>query len=301
MGRTEVRMLENLRPGEALARREVHRRYGGRQQGGISPSRVVPAVMFFTDPATGHKHGYYDGWDDDGLFNYVGEGQTGNQRLVQGNRAILDHAAEGRSLEGFRSRGVTATYLGEFALVDHYWTEAHESGGELLRQVVVFRMRPLGKAPADLPAVPYTKTSRARVDAVSAEAHNTERAFVRPNASEYEAERREAIIVGRYSEHLRSLGHVVGRLRVVPAGEAAPLYSDLWDQTASELFEAKSLGTREQLRMAVGQLADYGRFAPGARRTVLLPTRPRPDLCMYLRSVGVGAVFPEGDGWARIG
>jgi hypothetical protein len=32
---------------------------------------MVPSVMFFTDPATGHRHGYYDGWDDDGLFNYV--------------------------------------------------------------------------------------------------------------------------------------------------------------------------------------------------------------------------------------
>jgi hypothetical protein len=67
-----------------------------------SAHRKVPCVMFFTDPVTGYRHGYYDGLDDDGLFNYVGEGQRGDQRLVQGNKAILDHLQDGRTLEGFR-------------------------------------------------------------------------------------------------------------------------------------------------------------------------------------------------------
>jgi hypothetical protein len=113
-------MLKDLHPGAQLLRREVHDRYGGRQQGGIGPSRKAPVILFFTDPAAGHRHGYYDGWDDDGLFNYYGEGQLGDQRLVQGNKAILNHKPDGRTLEGFLARGTTVTYLGTFELVDHY-------------------------------------------------------------------------------------------------------------------------------------------------------------------------------------
>ena len=135
-------MLQDLHPGAQLLRRELHARYGGRQQGGIGPSRKAPVILFFTDPAAGHRFGYYDGWDDDGLFNYYGEGQLGDQRLVQGNKAILNHKTDGRTLEGFLAKGTTVAYLGTFELVDHYWTEAHESGSTTIRQVVVFRLRP---------------------------------------------------------------------------------------------------------------------------------------------------------------
>lgn len=44
-----------------------------------------------------------------------------------------------------------------------------------------------------------------------------------------------------------------------PLASRPPIYSDLWDQTDNELIEAKGLVTREQLRMAVGQLFDYSR------------------------------------------
>ena len=71
-----------------------------RQQGGIGPSRKAPVILFFTEPAAGHRHGYDDGWDDDGLFNSYGEGQLGGQRLVQGNTAILNHKTDGRTLKG---------------------------------------------------------------------------------------------------------------------------------------------------------------------------------------------------------
>jgi hypothetical protein len=292
-------MLKNLKPGDQLLRRELHERYGGRQQGGIGPSSKAPVILFFTDPAAGHRHGYYDGWDDDGLFNYYGEGQLGDQRLVQGNKAILNHKPDGRTLEGFLARGTTVTYLGTFELVDHYWTEAHESGGTTIRQVVVFRLQPRNAVPVDLPHVPVSRAEGPRIDTVPVEEQHTERAFVTPDREPYELERREATLVHRYREHLRRQGHEVGRLRVVPAGESAPLYSDLWDVTGRELVEAKGLVTREQLRSAVGQLLDYGRFVQATTRTVLVPTRPRPDLLAYLAAAGVSAVYPEGEDWAR--
>lgn len=131
------------------------------------------------------------------------------------------------------------------------------------------------------------------------EEQHTERSFVTPNREPYEMERAEAALVRRYRTHLRDLGHKMSRLRVVPPGEGAPLYSDLWDETASDLIEAKASVNRDQLRQAVGQLLDYGRFAQAKTRSVLVPSRPREDLIAYLRSVGIGVIYPDGAKWVR--
>ena len=279
----------------------MHALYGGREQGGIGPSRRSNVVLFFTDPAKGHRHGYYDGWADDGLFHYVGEGQHGDQRLVQGNRAILNHRVDGRTLEGFQADGPSVTYLGEFGIVGHYFTDAHETDQpDTLRQVVVFKLRPLGEVPVELPRLPISPAPTARTDVVSVEEQHTERAFVSPDRELYEFERREAGLVQRYREFLEGAGHEVGRLRIVPPGESSPLYSDLWDETASELIEAKSTVTRDHIRLAVGQLLDYGRFVDAKCRSILVPSRPRDDLLAYLRSVGVGVIYPGGHGWERV-
>jgi hypothetical protein len=82
--------------------------------------------MFFTDSATGHRHGYYHGMDTDGYFEYVGEGQRGDQTFTQSNKAILNHREDGRTLEGFVAAGARVTHLGEFELVDTYMRDAHE-------------------------------------------------------------------------------------------------------------------------------------------------------------------------------
>lgn len=291
-------MLSGLKPGEVLPRREVHERYGGRRQGGIGPSSKVPAVLFFTDPSTGQRHGYYDGLDDEGLYNYVGEGQVGDQKLVQGNKAILLHKEEGRTLEGFLARGTTVTYLGEFELVDYHFTETHESGSDVLRQAVVFRLRPLQDLPVDLPRVPVTPPHATVSDLVAIEALHTERAHVLPNTEPYQMERREADLVQRYVAQLRREGHDVHRLRIVPPGESAPLFSDVWDDTTGELVEAKPSVSREYMRMAVGQLLDYRRFVKAKHLAVLVPTRPRADIREYLKSVDVGWIYESDGSWS---
>src|SRR3954449_3744884 len=90
-----------LAPGETIERKLLHAQFGGRTQGGIGPSRSTPNVFLFSDPVAGEPHGYFDGWRNDGCFHYTGEGQRGDQRMVSGNRAILEHAAEGRALRLF--------------------------------------------------------------------------------------------------------------------------------------------------------------------------------------------------------
>ncbi len=293
-------MLNEIQVGETLLRREVHERFGGRQQGGISPSRVAPVVMFFTDPITGHQHGYYDGMDDEGLFNYVGEGQKGDQSFVQGNKAIRHHKEDGRSLEGFLATGTSVTYLGEFDLVDTYKRDAHETGDEsTIRQVIVFRLKPKGDLRVPLPKTPVTPSANEQMTEVPLEEQHTERTFVSPDREPYEIERAEARLVQRYRRHLESLGNEVLRLSIVPPGEGAPIYTDLWDKTENDLVEAKGSVTRNNVRLAIGQLLDYDRFVKASTRTLLVPERPRPDLLNLLAAAGVSVVFPYGDGWER--
>ncbi len=126
-----------LRPGEQIRRTVLHERFGGRRQGGIAPSAQTPNVFLFTDPASGPQHGYFDGWAPDGRFHYTGEGQRGDQQLIQGNRAVLDHRPQGRALRLFRAGRGMVTYLGEFELDEKdpfSQTDAPETGNGPIRQ-----------------------------------------------------------------------------------------------------------------------------------------------------------------------
>lgn len=142
----------DLRPGDEVRRKELHRRYGGGGQGGISPSRTSPNVLIFSDITAGSQHGYiYDAWDplQPGLFHYTGEGQLGDQQIKSGNRAILDHAEEGRALRLFDGVRGDVRYVGEFELANPAYDvrPAHESGGAKVRQVIVFHLQAVDLAP----------------------------------------------------------------------------------------------------------------------------------------------------------
>src|SRR5690348_4711555 len=102
-----------LAPGDVVNRAALHTRYGGSGRGGMAPSRMTPNMLIFTDPSVGNQHGYYDGWVDD-VFHYTGMGQRGDQEMKSGNRALLEHHADGRSVRLFRGAGGDVTYLGEF-------------------------------------------------------------------------------------------------------------------------------------------------------------------------------------------
>jgi hypothetical protein len=291
----------NLSPGESLERTALQAQYGGRTQGGIGPSRKTPNVFIFSDPVAGEPHGYYDGWQADGCFHYTGEGQRGDQQLKSGNAAILNHAAEGRSLRVFAGARGIVTYLDEFVLDQeepYYWTDAPETGDGPLREVVVFRMRPRSIEPPPPRSKLAAVLAGPRSKDVPIEQQQTERAFVAPSHEPYEAERREQRLVLDLEAHLRRLGHEVTRQRIVPEAEARPLFTDLYDATTGTLVEAKGTVERGAIRMAIGQLADYKRFiADGAPNhlAVLLPRPPRPDLIALLRGQGIELIYPAGD------
>lgn len=293
-------MLWGLEPGDQIERTALHVRYGGRTQGGIGPSKRSPNVLIFSDPVAGEPHGYFDGWRDDGCFHYTGEGQRGDQQMKSGNAAILNHAREDRALRVFLGARGMVTYEGQFELARErpfYTTDAPETNDGPTRSVIVFRLRPIDTSPKP-GASKLDRATQTEVEYVPVEEQWTEKAFVAPSRETYEAERREQALVLAYRDQLVREGHQVQRLKLVPNGEAKPLFSDLFDQTTQTVIEAKGTVERGAIRMAIGQLMDYGRFVhPSPRLAVLVPSLPRADLLDLLARVGVDVIWREGEGF----
>ena len=288
----------DLEPGAEIKRTELHRRYGGRRQGGISPSKQSTNVFLFTDQARGALHGYiYDGANEaDGLYHYTGEGQYEDQRMVQGNRAIRDHKSEGRSLHLFDASAGSATYMGEFEYVDHYPADAPETDSGPLRSVIVFRLRRLSGDAKLAPSRAEPLAGQSVIE-IPVERQLTERMLIEPTHEPYLAERREQKLVLELMASLRAQGHEVCRLQLRPEGEPAGLLCDLYDRTSNTLVEAKGSISRPAVRMAIGQLADYARLVkPSPQRVILVPQQPRPDLLRLAESEGIGVTWPAGDG-----
>jgi hypothetical protein len=287
----------DLAPGQQIKRSELQDRYGGRRQGGISPSKQTPHVFLFTDPVRGARHGYiYDGERDDGSYSYTGEGQSGDQRMVQGNRAIRDHQQEGRELHLFDVSGGVATYIGEFAYVDHKSADAPATKSREQRKVIVFHLRRLS-GDSTLPAAKVDQFSNEPMKVVPVEQHLTERMVIEPNREPFEAERREQPLVLELMAFLRGQGHTVDRLQLRPPGEPAPLFCDLYDSTTNTVVEAKGSVSRAAIRMAVGQLADYCRLVdPPPMRMLLVPEEPRPDLLDLAKSQDISVTWPDAEG-----
>ena len=100
---------------------------------------------------SGKQHGYSDGWTDDGIFLYTGEGQRGDMRFVGGNRAICDHLKDGKALEVFEQDKKDKRflrYLGEMEYTQHAYRQAPDTDGKQ-RKAIVFHLRPVGTLSPD--------------------------------------------------------------------------------------------------------------------------------------------------------
>jgi hypothetical protein len=285
-------------PGGRIRRTELHARYGGRRQGGISPSRQTPHVFLIT-AAAGKAYGYiYDGRSDDGFFHYTGEGQVSDQRMTQGNRSIRDHEAERRELHLFEADGTELEYIGQFRYHDDYQADAPEVNDGPDRKVIVFRLEQVSGTDKGTVRARLDRLGHEPLKEIPIEQVVTERMIIDGVREPYEAERREQKLVIALSNHLERSGHATCRLQFRPEGEAAPLYCDLFDSTTNTLYESKGTVTRLAVRMAIGQLADYSRLiASTPKRAILLPEKPRHDLIELAKSQEIGVVWPSNGGF----
>ncbi|OBB73215.1 hypothetical protein [Mycobacterium sp. 852014-52144_SCH5372336] len=144
---------------------------------------------------------------------------------------------------------------------------------------------------ADVPAV-----TAVSVDAVPEAVITAERAEFERAASG-QAEQKEAALTARFREYLeKSHGRKVKRYKITtPTGL---LFTDTADVTAGVLYEAKGTAERMSVRLALGQVLDYGRYVDryveGAQLAILLPSPPAADLVELLESHNVGCVV-EGE------
>jgi 5-methylcytosine-specific restriction protein A len=122
-------------------RRDIHARFDGQQQGGISTPARFPVIFAFTGDA-GMRHGYADGWTEDGVYRYFGEGQEGELRLAGGNRAIAEHTAAGKDLLVFQTLGGgQVRFLGPFGCTGYQIEPAPDRLGTQ-RNAIVFSLVP---------------------------------------------------------------------------------------------------------------------------------------------------------------
>ncbi|WP_447783962.1 HNH endonuclease [Stenotrophomonas bentonitica] len=129
-------------------RTDIHQNFGGQERQGICTPKDQPFIIAFTGEA-GTAHGYADFWDDDEVFHYFGEGQSGDMRDVRGNRAIKNHVMDGKRILIFQMMGKSRPYrfLGEFILLSTYTRpETPDTRGNP-REAIVFRLRSLSKLP----------------------------------------------------------------------------------------------------------------------------------------------------------
>jgi 5-methylcytosine-specific restriction protein A len=291
-----------------MTRAERQKLYGGSTMGGIQPSAKTLNVFLYSDPAEAVKNGYtFDGWAKDGdVYLYTGDGKLGDQTWTTGNVAIRDHQSDGRSLRLFKTTGRELKpggkihyYVGEFVVdADNPFVAVQASdANKENRSVFVFRLKPVGTvsrrsgdeaATGDVSALPDSEM-------VSVEQANADEFPVAPTSGGT-AKRRETELTTRYRIWLETQGHEVKRWRVRLPGELRSLYTDIYDVTEKELYEAKGSIKRSDIRMAIGQLLDYSHNIDAVvpKLTVLLPERPPEGLLSLLDKCGMSCVFATG-------
>jgi len=178
--------LPHYRIGQLYSRQQhITGRFGGSGQSGIAPSRQAPAVFLFTG-GSGEQYGYTDHIDENtGHLSYTGEGQLGDMQMTGGNKAIANHAMEGRALHVFKAlgKGKPYQYLGEFTYDSHHYTRRPDKNGAD-RSVIVFDLLPVGskqlealenEGPAGIPSPPKSlaELRQAAVDACDYQKNST--------------------------------------------------------------------------------------------------------------------------------
>ena len=130
-------------------RRDIHAQYGGNWQSGICPSSNYPYIFIFTG-ASGHQHGYEDGWDNPNIFTYTGEGQLGDMSFTRGNLALKEHLSQGKRVFLFASvGGGLVEFVSELEFFDAGYFETPDREGNRRQGIKFFFKRAGTYVPID--------------------------------------------------------------------------------------------------------------------------------------------------------
>ena len=300
----------DISPGTTLRRREVHARYGGVMQSGISPSAKSNNVFVFSDPETGKKFGYdkHEGRHEDGSYRYTGEGQIGNQSPESnGNSALLSAERRDRAIRLFITQGTNATYIGEYTLGDPpYRVERALDREGSDRDVLVFNLMPVSDQ-AEIPKsrkVAKSSQMTNRVESSKWQAPDDSIITV-PGSGKVLGDstisRSEMKLQREYGEWLKAQGKEVESLSIPIEGGTVTMRPDLYNKTDNQVIEAKKSSGRQFVREAIGQVLDYRNNLRhcnnpiDASPVILLPAHPASDLVDLCHELGVLIVYRSGD------
>lgn len=112
---------------------------------------------------------------------------------------------------------------------------------------------------------------------------------VRTETQKIKAVKNEAVLLDAYRLWLEK------QARKLPTTKQGKLQCDGFEERRHNLIEAKSETSREHIRMAVGQLLDYGfqiqKEFGRVHMAILLPNKPRWDLVDWLVPLGIKVVW----------
>ncbi|MFE7583892.1 hypothetical protein ACFU5Y_20330 [Streptomyces gardneri] len=240
------------------------------------------------------------GWRPDGLLHYLGA-STVFDRPVQRrdalshptNARLLAAAEEGRPIHVFETGRRTARYIDEFILEDVGPPQLIRAGNGFVYPPV-FKLRPtetVAHVPGQLAAVCDSQVVTFRA---------VERGDLLCNQGALDTAklRPENKLVLKFCQHLNRSGHSTLSLQIRHTPDHAPMFTDIWVDSAYLLIEAKVKPDRESVRMALSQLADYTRFLEQPKRAVLLSGRPEPDVITLAHSQQSAVIWPtKGGNW----
>ncbi|MFC9849869.1 hypothetical protein [Streptomyces prasinus] len=290
---------DELKVGEVVTRRDLHARFGGTPQGGISPSTRAQMVMAFVTEQPAPDD--FTGWGEDGIFHFSGAGIHGDQEMTRGNLALLRHREQGRAVHLFHQLGRRAgeadrlyRHLGRFEVDSeqpYYIADAPDTNGNM-RTVIVFRLQPVGATVPDGPRLPVTPLTETRI--IKAPEITAARARRQPQESTNDILHR---LTADYASHLHGLGREAVSAQVRVKGETRIARVDLLDATENRLVEVRHNSTRQSVRSAIGALMDYRRFFhPTPTLVLLVPAAPREDLLDLCASLCIEVVWPNPEG-----
>ncbi|MAK67712.1 MAG: HNH endonuclease [Methylophaga sp.] len=117
---------------------EIHERFKGQAQGGISTPKDHRLLFIFT--SEGEENGYMDEYRPDGTFWYTGEGQVGDMQMKSGNRAILKHKEDGKIIYAFEyTRKAYVRFLGQAECLGYHEETRPDKFGQD-RMAIIFHL-----------------------------------------------------------------------------------------------------------------------------------------------------------------
>ena len=123
-------------------RKDLRERYGGQLQKGIWTPKEFPVIFIFSGKS-GEIYGYQDGWTEDGIFRYTGEGRFGDMEFTSGNASIRDHREQGKDILLFEDlgKGKGVRYAGLFECASWENVTGTDKAGDS-RELIVFSLVP---------------------------------------------------------------------------------------------------------------------------------------------------------------